>query len=106
MSPRWIGSIRYTNLLMKMRSWSFRDGIMLVPSTFTGWYKNTMTNAEIASEMTRSRIHDDKRFERRPPLGAGCSGAISGKGWGVGWGASGTISFPILLDWMLSRVDE
>ena len=28
---------RYVNLLMKMRSWSVRVGIMLVPSTFTGW---------------------------------------------------------------------
>ncbi len=28
---------------------------MLVPSTFTGWYKNMMIKAEIASEMIRSR---------------------------------------------------
>jgi len=28
---------------------------MLVPSTFTGWYKKMMMNAEMAREMTRSR---------------------------------------------------
>jgi len=28
---------------------------MLVPSTFTGWYKKMMMKAEIASEMIRSR---------------------------------------------------
>src|SRR5437016_4429514 len=57
MSPRLIGSHRYTNLLTKMRSWSSSEGIMLVPSTFTGWYRKMMMNAEIASEMMRSRSH-------------------------------------------------
>src|SRR5579864_1355578 len=57
MSPRSIGSQRYTNLLTKMRSWSSSEGIMLVPSTFTGWYRKMMMNAEIASEMMRSRSH-------------------------------------------------
>src|SRR5580765_7876312 len=38
-----------------MRSWSSSDGIMLVPSTFTGWYRKTMMNAEMAREITRSR---------------------------------------------------
>src|SRR5438309_3369662 len=57
MSPRSIGSHRYTNLLTKMRSWSSSEGIMLVPSTFTGWYRKMMMNAEIASEMMRSRSH-------------------------------------------------
>src|ERR1700691_77073 len=28
---------------------------MLVPSTFTGWYRKIMMNAEIASETSRSR---------------------------------------------------
>src|SRR5437588_11733459 len=55
MSPRSIGSHRYTNLLTKMRSWSSSEGIMLVPSTFTGWYRKMMMKAEIANEMTRSR---------------------------------------------------
>src|SRR5579864_6096849 len=30
---------------------------MLVPSTFTGWYRKMIMNAEIASEMMRSRSH-------------------------------------------------
>src|SRR5665811_21361 len=30
---------------------------MLVPSTFTGWYRKMMIKAEIASEIIRSRIH-------------------------------------------------
>jgi len=33
---------------------------MLVPSTLTGWYKKIMMNAEIASEMTRSRSQTEK----------------------------------------------
>ncbi len=33
---------------------------MLVPSTFTGWYRKMMMNAEIASEMTRSRTQTPK----------------------------------------------
>src|SRR4249919_3705057 len=38
-----------------MRSWSSSEGIMLVPSTFTGWYRKTMMKAEMAREITRSR---------------------------------------------------
>jgi hypothetical protein len=30
---------------------------MLVPSTFTGWYRKMMMKAEIASEITKSRSH-------------------------------------------------
>src|ERR1700747_491953 len=55
MSPRSIGSHRYTNLLTKIRSWSSSEGIMLVPSTLTGWYRKMMMKAEIVNEMIRSR---------------------------------------------------
>src|SRR5579863_443065 len=37
---------------------------MLVPSTFTGWYKKTMMKQEIASEMIRSRSHTDSTIAR------------------------------------------
>src|ERR1700739_2610615 len=30
---------------------------MLVPSTFTGWYRKMMMNADMAREMIRSRSH-------------------------------------------------
>src|SRR5262249_19518767 len=55
-SPRSIGSNRYTNLLMKMRSWSESSGAMLVPSTFTGWYKKTMMTRASPIAMSRSRV--------------------------------------------------
>src|SRR5438445_10900193 len=54
MSPRSIGSQRYTNLLTKMRSWSWSEGIMLVPSTFTGWYRKMMMKPEIPSDKIKS----------------------------------------------------
>ena len=33
---------------------------MLVPSTFTGWYKKIMIKAEIAREMIKSRSQTDR----------------------------------------------
>src|SRR5450755_3213721 len=71
MSPRWIGSRRYTYLLTKMRSWSSSEGIMLVPSTFTGWYRKIIMNAEIASEMKRSRSQTESTGKVRGGAGAG-----------------------------------
>src|SRR5216684_1539812 len=41
---------------MKMRSWSESNGAMLVPSTFTGWYKNTMMTSASPMAMSRSRV--------------------------------------------------
>src|SRR6266581_1372549 len=41
---------------MKMRSWSESNGAMLVPSTFTGWYKNTMMTSARPMAMSRSRV--------------------------------------------------
>jgi len=38
---------------------------MLVPSTFTGWYKKMMMNAEMAREMTRSRSQTPKLLLNR-----------------------------------------
>jgi hypothetical protein len=49
---------------------------MLVPSTFTGWYKKIMMKAEIANEMTRSRSHTAKTGTLR--AGAETSGAETG----------------------------
>src|SRR5437016_10209884 len=69
MSPRSIGSQRYTNLLTKMRSSSSSDGIMLVPSTFTGWYRKMMMKAEIASDMNRSRNQTARIGNVRTELG-------------------------------------
>src|SRR5712692_9440042 len=40
---------------MKMRSWSESNGAMLVPSTFTGWYKNTMMTRARPMAIKRSR---------------------------------------------------
>ena len=48
-----------------MRSWSSREGIMLVPSTLTGWYRKTMMKAEMASEMIRSRTQAANRVAAR-----------------------------------------
>src|SRR2546426_925623 len=58
MSLRAILSIRYTYLLTKMRSWSTSSGNMLVPSTLTGWYKNTTirTAVPIAKKTSRAQL--------------------------------------------------
>src|SRR5436309_2047173 len=41
---------------------------MLVPSTFTGWYRKMMMKAEIASEINRSRSQMPKPVRRRKGL--------------------------------------
>src|SRR5882762_609063 len=56
-SPRSMGSKRYTNLLIKIRSWSESSGAMLVPSTFTGWYKKIMMTSARPTAINRSRVH-------------------------------------------------
>ena len=38
---------------------------MLVPSTFTGWYRKMMMNAEIASEMIKSRSQTESIGQAR-----------------------------------------
>src|SRR5258708_1249317 len=42
---------------MKMRSWSSSPGNMLVPSTRTGWYRQTMKKMEMDRGITKLRIH-------------------------------------------------
>src|ERR1700733_9916819 len=41
---------------MKMRSWSDSSGDILVPSTFTGWYRNTMMTIASVKATAKSRI--------------------------------------------------
>src|SRR5690242_19400530 len=52
---------------MKMRSWSSRPGIMLVPSTFTGWYRKMIIKADMPREITRSRTQLVITGRRAPP---------------------------------------
>src|SRR3984893_14110773 len=47
----------YTSLLMKICSCSESNGAMLVPSTFTGWYKNTMMTSAKPMAISKSRVH-------------------------------------------------
>src|SRR6267378_4618228 len=54
---------------MKMRSWSESSGAMLVPSTFTGWYKKTMITSARPMAINRSRV------QTRISLRRECSGA-------------------------------
>src|SRR6266705_4719994 len=61
---------------MKMRSWSTRDGIMLVPSTFTGWYKNMITAMAISTLNERSR--SQARVARVVDSDVSSVGGISG----------------------------
>src|ERR1700747_788760 len=111
MSPRSIGSHRYTNLLTKIRSWSTSDGIMLVPSTFTGWYRKIMMNAEIAKAMIRSRSHTPT-----PQLAR--TGGTTGTGTGTGATTTsdgvtiaispaepGSVEFPIVLPYCIQNKD-
>src|SRR5208283_2529067 len=64
---------------MKTRSWSWRVGIMLVPSTLTGWYRKMMKNAETASEMSTSRSQPESRVCAR----RGCAWKADGLSSGV-----------------------
>src|SRR5215472_14689051 len=59
---------------MKMRSWSESSGAMLVPSTFTGWYRNTMITSARPMAMSRSRVHTRISL-RRVFAGEDASGA-------------------------------
>src|SRR5438477_11150801 len=60
---------------MKMRSWSESSGAMLVPSTFTGWYKKTMITNARPIAIRRSRVHTRISL-RRECAGAGRPGAV------------------------------
>src|SRR5260370_24953583 len=51
-----------------MRAWSESNGDMLVPSTFTGWYKKTMITRARPMAIRRSRV------QRRISLRKECSG--------------------------------
>src|SRR5712664_4277305 len=53
---------------MKIRSWSESSGAMLVPSTFTGWYKKTMITRARPMAIKRSRV------QTRISLRKECSG--------------------------------
>src|ERR1700676_1808679 len=51
---------------------------MLVPSTFTGWYRKMMMKAEIAREITRSRTQTPIPVPRRAgTIGRGSAAAIA-----------------------------
>src|SRR5712664_4696636 len=54
---------------MKIRSWSESSGAMLVPSTFTGWYKKTMMTRARPMAIKRSRV------QTRISLRRECSGS-------------------------------
>src|SRR5260370_29165178 len=54
---------------MQMRSWSESRVAMLVPSTFTGWYKKTMITRARPMAISRSRV------QTRISLRKECSGA-------------------------------
>src|SRR5271157_4903046 len=69
---------------MKTRSWSWSVGIMLVPSTLTGWYRKMIKNAETASEMSTSRSQPERRELTR----RGCAGkadALSSEVGSIAW---------------------
>src|SRR6266566_8801935 len=53
---------------MNMRSWSESSGAMLVPSTFTGWYKKTIITRARPMAIRRSRV------QTRISLRKECSG--------------------------------
>src|SRR5260370_29801688 len=53
---------------MNMRSWCERSGAMLVPSTFTGWYKKTIISRARPMAIRRSRV------QTRISLRKECSG--------------------------------
>src|SRR6185312_10757449 len=59
-SPRTISDKpkRYTNLLINMRSSLIREGVMLVPSTLTGWYRKRMTIIAMTTLTERSRSQE------------------------------------------------
>src|SRR4029077_655332 len=105
MSPRSIGSQRYTNLLTKMRSWSTSEGIILVPSTFTGWYKKMMMNAEIAREMTRSRSHTPNPELTRTggATGTGAATTSAGVAMAISPAEPGSAEFPIVLPYCIQK---
>src|SRR5579864_6290809 len=107
MSPRSIGSQRYTNLLTKMRSWSSSEGIMLVPSTFTGWYRKMMMKAEIASEMMRSRTQTTNPA-MRTGFATGDSAAMAATDRAPAGGPSvlGSSSFSIILLHCIQKSDS
>src|ERR1041385_2245289 len=70
---------RYTNLLMNTRSSLSSVGIMLVPSTLTGWYRNRITTTAIITLMNRSRIQLMPAFGAGAALGTGAATvALSG----------------------------
>src|SRR4029077_10927980 len=63
---------------MKMRSWSESSGAMLVPSTFTGWYKKTMMTSANPIAISRSRVHTRISCRRESSEG-GCSEELLGE---------------------------
>src|SRR6266568_3794459 len=85
---------------MKIRSWSDSSGAMLVPSTFTGWYRNTMMTSASPMAMSRSRVHTRislrSVFEEEGVLGAGraCEFAEAGTEQTAGPGFSGEVEAP------------
>src|SRR5437870_8912345 len=66
---------------------------MLVPSTLTGWYKKIMMNAEIASDMTRSRSQTEKTGK---PRGGTGEGLLT---WAVGElvGLASSVMLPLII---------
>src|SRR5690349_20318337 len=66
---------------MKIRSWSESRGAMLVPSTFTGWYRKTMMTRARPIAMSRSRVQTRISLRRlaacEAALGAGPADAFA-----------------------------
>lgn len=54
---------------------------MLVPSTFTGWYRKMMMKAEISSEMMRSRSQTEMRGTPRGRMGTFATATDGESGW-------------------------
>src|ERR1700730_11210494 len=83
----------YTSLLMKICSCSESSGAMLVPSTFTGWYKNTMMTSAKPMAISKSRVHTRISWRKESSDGAG-----SEEVWGEALGEIGAELFEFTLD--------
>src|SRR5690242_6435962 len=62
------------NLLIKIRSWSTSAGIILVPSTFTGWYRKRITRIAKTTDTNRSRNQLAKVDREDGSCGSGFGG--------------------------------
>src|ERR1019366_7993129 len=88
---------------MKTRSWSSSVGIMLVPSTLTGWYRKMMKNAETASEIRMSRSHLANTSGMRPPRARGFPGSVDREGVPTDSGTLGSVGMKLMVGLRCSR---